>query len=662
MGELIFLIFLIFFIAILASLVALPIIALVVSIRNKNKLTRQISGLTADQISPHGANEERLSEAIRQLTVRVARLEVALGTRQHPGTISPEEEPPAATDITEPEPITPTEQPAPTPLIPTQARHIPTGPPSPPKTPLNAAQLESVIGRRWVGWAAIALILFAAAFFLKYAFENRWIGELGRVSIGVAAGLTMTLLGYRYHLRGWRVFSQILTAGGVVLLYLSAYAAFGYYHLVPQKAAFIFLIVLVAEAAGLALLYSAPAIAIMALIGGFLAPLLLHTDRDQYWSLFGYIIALDLGALALLKHWRGLSSLAFAGSHLLFWIWYGERYHPEKLDAVMVFHIAVFLMFLAAHVARQLLRRKQLTVEDLGLMLSNPFVFFATSYHFLSPYYHDWMGVFAIGMALLYAAAAKILLDRSAGSRNELLVMIGVALTFVTIAIPIQLKSNWITIAWAVEALVMLWVGMETKTKRLQLLAWMLFTLAIGKMVIWDTPYGNRRDFIPVFNRYFLSSLAVIGCVFGAAWLYQRIGERKPVFAPKLRIVAGLIGIITLWWVMSIETHTFFTARAAALKVWEDVSREQWLGQMALSVLWALYAAVLATIGFVKREPGIRWAALTLFAITVIKAMIIDIAYLEQIYRIIVFFVLGILLLLVAWGYHRAFYAREPAK
>ena len=56
---------------------------------------------------------------------------------------------------------------------------------------------------------------------------------------------------------------------------------------------------------------NAPAIAIMALIGGFLSPILLRSDRDQYRSLFGYIAALDLGALALLKHWPGLGSLAF---------------------------------------------------------------------------------------------------------------------------------------------------------------------------------------------------------------------------------------------------------------------------------------------------------------------------------------------------------------
>jgi uncharacterized membrane protein len=173
---------------------------------------------------------------------------------------------------------------------------------------IHSEKIESIIGRRLLGWAAVCLILFAAAFFLKYAFDNRWIGELGRVAIGVAAGVGMTVFGFKYHKRGWRVFSQILTGGGIVLLYLSAYAAFGYYHLATQKAAFAYLAILVAEAAGLAFLYNAPSIAIMALLGGFLTPVLLHSDRDQYRSLFGYIAALDIGALALLKHWRGLTS------------------------------------------------------------------------------------------------------------------------------------------------------------------------------------------------------------------------------------------------------------------------------------------------------------------------------------------------------------------
>jgi uncharacterized membrane protein len=137
------------------------------------------------------------------------------------------------------------------------------------------------------------------------------------------------------------------------------------------------------------------------------------------------------------------------------------------------------------------------------------------------------------------------------------------------------------------------------------------------------------------------------------------MGERKQTSARVFQLVLLMIAIITLWLVLSVETHTYFTARALRLGVLEGIQNERWLGQMALSVLWSLYAAVLAAIGFVRRAPAIRWAALSLFALTVIKVMLIDISVLEQLYRIIAFLVLGLLLLVVAWGYHRVFHAKE---
>ena len=658
MDDPIVLFILLVILALILTATVLPIVALVISIRTRSKLTKQLAALGLPALAP--ADNRDVQVTVAQLQARVAQLEAVIaqpGAQQRP---------------IEPPPIAPVEKPLDVPPEPPPQYIPPTRPPisqsptsiQPAPQPVAAQridtlQLESLIGRRLVGWAAVALILFAAAFFLKYAFDNRWIGELGRVSIGVTFGVSLTLLGYRYHQRGWRVFSQILTAGGIVLLYLSAYAAFGYYHLVTQKAAFIYLVILVSEAAALSLLYEAPAIAIMALIGGFLSPILLHSNRDQYKSLFGYIFALDVGALALLKHWPGLSALAFAGTHLLFWLWYGEQYHPQKLTAVMIFQAAVFLVFLAAYVVRQIVRQANATIEDLLLLLLNPFVFFATSYHLLNPSYHDWMGVFAIAMAVVYAGSTKLLLDRSTAKRGESLILIGIAITFITLAIPIQLKGNWITMAWAVEALVVLWTGIETKSTRLHVLAWVLFALALAKVIVWDMKW--RPAFTPVLNSYFLSSLFVIICFFVAAWLYHRI-EDKEVLAQWMKLVAALIGVITLWFLMSVETYTFFATRASEYTDWEDIRREQWLGQMALSVLWALYAAVLATIGFIRRSATIRWAALILFAIAIIKAMIVDIAYLQQLYRIIVFFVLGVLLLLVAWAYHRAFYAKETAK
>ncbi|HSE18510.1 MAG TPA: DUF2339 domain-containing protein [Pyrinomonadaceae bacterium] len=596
---------------------------------------------------------------------RIAELELALASR--PIVVEPKREPrpeppPSPPPRSEPAP------PPPPPIAPEPPPIAPEPPPPRPEPPplqfltpepkLNAFELESMIGRRWVGWVAILLILFATAFFLKYAFDNRWIGELGRVSIGIAFGIAMAAGGFRYHQRGWRIFSQILMAGGIVLLYLSTYAAFGYYHLVGQKTAFAFLAILIAEAAAIALVYNAPAIAIMALIGGLLTPVLLHSDRDQYRSFFTYLVVLDAGALALLKHWRGLSSIAYFGTQLLFWIWYDENYHHQKRGAVLVFQAAIFLLFLLAHLARELIRRDSATLEDALLLLVNPFVFFATTYHLLNPTHHDWMGAFAIVMALLYAGIAKILLTYGAKTLRDILLLIAIALTFVTLAIPIQLRSNWITIAWAVEGVAILWAGLEIQSIRLRAHAFALFALAFCKFLFWDTPYGYRPAFTPVFNRYFLSSLAVIGCYLAAVYLFER-AEKRDLNERTTKLVIALCAAFAFWLLISIETYTYFVGRALAEKTPADAEHERWLGQMALSVLWAAYAAALAAFGFVRRVAVVRWAALALFAFTIVKAMLVDLAQLQQLYRIIVFFVLGILLLLVAWGYHRAFHSRE---
>jgi uncharacterized membrane protein len=661
MDELPILILMLVAIAVVLAAISLPIIALVISIRSKRTLTARLSKLDSSM------------GAIAQLHARIEKLEAAMATdsaqelREEHRETAPEQ--PAKQPAAVPGPRTPPEatRPSPVPEYPpigsTAQRPAvpPVLPSAPPISTKQAERIESIIGRRWLGWAAVSLILFAVAFFLKYAFDNRWIGELGRVAIGVSAGVGMTVWGFKYHKRGWRVFSQILTGGGVVLLYVSVYAAFGYYHLATQRAAFVYLAILVAEAAGLAFLYDAPSIAIMALIGGFLAPILLRSDHDQYASLFGYIVALDVGALVIRKHWKVLSSLAFAGTHLLFWLWFDDHYHPRKLGAVMVFQTAVFLAFLLAHMGRQLFRHRSATIEDLALLLINPFVFFATAYYLLNPGHHDWMGVFAIGMALVYAGAVKLLLDRSANTRRDSLAMIGVALTFVILAIPIQLRSNWITIAWSVEALVMLWAGIETRSRSLRATAGALFALALVRLVFWDTPFDGRPLFTPVLNRYFLSALVVTACLLAAALVYQKLGKQKQISAPKLTLVLLLTAIVTLWLVMSVETVTFFGARAAQ-KLDADADHERWLGQMALSVLWSTYAGVLAAIGFLRRSASVRWAALVLFGWTVIKVMVVDIATLQQFYRIVVFFVLGVLLLVVAWGYTKAFHSRESSK
>ena len=74
---------------------------------------------------------------------------------------------------------------------------------------------------------------------------------------------------------------------------------------------------------------------------------------------------------------------------------------------------------------------------------------------------------------------------------------------------------------------------------------------------------------------------------------------------------------------------------------------------MALSILWAVYASVLLALGFRLGKPHLRWMALALYALTVAKVFLLDMAELREFYRILAFFILAILLGGAAWAYQR---------
>lgn len=101
------------------------------------------------------------------------------------------------------------------------------------------------VGQKAFGWLAVILFGFSAAFFLRHAFQNNWIGPVGRVAIGEMVGVCLAVAGAFYFKRGLVRFSSMLTSAGVVVLYLSTYSAFGFYQLLPRTHAGIFLAIIV---------------------------------------------------------------------------------------------------------------------------------------------------------------------------------------------------------------------------------------------------------------------------------------------------------------------------------------------------------------------------------------------------------------------------------
>ena len=143
--------------------------------------------------------------------------------------------------------------------------------------------------------------MLGVAFFLKYAFDNDWITESMRVAMGSVCGLVLAVIGHRFAARGYRAYGQILTGGGLAVLYLSIYSAFAYYELIGQTPAFLLLVLVTIGAAWLADRQNALGLALMAVGGGFATPFLVGSGTDAWVTLFSCDALLVMGTLYLAR-------------------------------------------------------------------------------------------------------------------------------------------------------------------------------------------------------------------------------------------------------------------------------------------------------------------------------------------------------------------------
>jgi uncharacterized membrane protein len=590
---------------------------------------------------------ERLLEQIRELTARVYRLEELAESGKHP--VSSQVAPAQA-----PEP-----QPAPGPLPP---RHAPPSappvkiapPPSLPSARPSSPDLESRIGSHWLNRIGIAAVLVGVSFFLDYAFENNWIGPAGRVIIGLIAGITVVLWSEYFRRRDYDIFSYSLKALGVGVLYLSLWASFQVYHLLPAAVVFAFMVVVTAITCAMAVVQDTELLAVFAIAGGFATPVLLSTGENREVVLFSYLAVLDLAVLALTfaKSWRHLPILGFISTLLLYVSWYNEFYDSSQLAPTLFFASVFFAIFAAAPLL--IVRRTSGGAIPLALAVANGVAYFLQAYVILRNVSTTEMA----GLCLLLAAVYLLLIRvKTAGpdakaENNLRLIHLALAIGLITVAIPVRLEAHAITIGWLVEAAALLWVGGRLNSHVLNWFAVLALGLGVFRLVFWD-------DFAPaqlIFNTRMANyavAIAVLG--FAAYELSQREDDNWRIIAAAALVTLNVLALRSL----SLEVADYYARQMpAAANIWRP---EAVLHRRALSIardftysaLWMAYGGMLMAIGFSRGSAFVRWQALVLIAITTVKVFVYDTSQLDRIYRIMSFIVLGVLLLAISFAYQR---------
>jgi len=537
--------------------VVLPVAAIAISLWAASQIrARHEASSPSERIAA-------LEEQVRGLLYRVWTLEqdahAAAPTVPGPA-------PPAA--LASPPPAEPAHWPAP---------HAPAPPPPGPEpakpAPAPSLDLEQRIGARWATWVGIVAIVFAVSFFLKWAFENNYLGPSARVILGLVVGLVMLAGGLLLHRRrDVPYLSEGLAGGGLGILYLSLYGAHALYELLGPGATFTAMFAVTVLGAIVSVVTGRQSTAVLAVLGGLLTPVLITVEQPDERKLFSYLLVLDILVLAIARYrtWPSLNRLAWGGTALLV---VGTLLHepdPAYPLSRLLLLSALFLLFVAVPLLRERAARLRYAEIDLLLVVANAAGYFWAVYTTLEPWRPTVEGPYALALAVLYRLVSADYASRVRDDEATVVVHEGVAWTFLTIAIPLALDGRWVTLAWAVQGLMLLWVAARLVTP---VAAWGGFAallLAAARVLVFDRFW--YPDSVPVWNLTYLIHLLVVVALARGGILAARIRPERlgGLTAEGLRstlwLVAALILAVLFWREPSgLWPATLLTAELAAL-------------------------------------------------------------------------------------------------
>jgi uncharacterized membrane protein len=509
---------------------------------------------------------------------------------------------------------------------------------------------EAVIAGRWLNYVGILALLFAVTFFLKYAFDNNWVGPRGRVGIGLLMGSALYPWSHWLLDRGYKYFSEGIAALGAAVLYLSLWAGWHYYAIFSQSTAFALMIVVTAATMIVAVGRNSERIAFLALIGGLITPMLVSTGENHEVALFAYLTILGAGVLGIawVRNWKSLPPAQFVATLIYFWGWYSDFYRDNELTTTIVFATVFFILFATLPVVRSW-REGELSGLESSIVLVNSLAYLVALRHMLWPQDRWALTVAVLALAAAHLGAERLLPEKRGGElRVARILYAGLALTFVTLAIPIRLDGRWITIAWAVEGAVLIWSGLRVRFAAMRWVGFVMFAIVTGRLAVISIPAG---DFL--LNARFVTFAIAVACILtacyfaSAAWTDLSEAEKG-----AYRISAIGANVLAL--------------AALSLEFWDAFGRMPSLGidrghaqELALSMLWLVYALGLLGAGLWKKSEAMRWQALVLLGVVIVKVFLFDLSFLEKFYRIVSFFLLGLALLLISFYYQRQLMAAK---
>ncbi|MBN1293449.1 MAG: DUF2339 domain-containing protein [Candidatus Latescibacteria bacterium] len=466
---------------------------------------------------------------------------------------------------------------------------------TPDKPSRTREEWEAFIGGKLLNRVGALALIIGCGFFLKYAFDNNWINETMRVLIGVAVGVSLLIGGARFHKKGLSIFVQGLVGAGIPILYLSVYASFNFYQLIPQAIAFILMSCVTIIAFQQAVRYDSFAVSLLGWFGGFLTPFLLSTGEVNSVGLFTYIVLLDAGLLAVLyvkEKWAILEPLTLGATYLVYLLWYKEFYTIGNFAIAVVFLTLFWGLFHAFDIMRMLKPVSSFSQLRQFVPVLNTVVYSLPMYAVIDHEYPDWTAPVFLLIGGVYFLTFLWSLNRHVGdekisTRNAL-----TSIVLLVIATALQYSGFTLVIALSVEVLVIAWCGTYFKLNYIWQAALGVCVLATLRLLSIEESwfYAQNEAFRLILNRRFLT-FAVLAATYGG--LVNLTRHVEDTYKTKIQAALHYGWCILLFLLITLETYDFTGQNLEVMLM------------CVLAIVWIIYALPVILFGIKNNVPAL---------------------------------------------------------
>ena len=387
--------------------------------------------------------------------------------------------------------------------------------------PKQPSDLEKIIGESWINKIGILIVVIGVAIGAKYSIENELISPLTRIILGYLMGIG--LLGFGIKLKPkFEGYSAVLVSGAISIFYFITYFAYSFYDLIPQALAFVMMLIFTAFTVFTAIKYNRVVIAHIGLIGAYAVPFLLSSGSGRVDILFSYMLIINLGILfiSIKKDWKSLHYSAFFFTWMIYGSWFADKSFDSNLQGYealgLGFATAFFLVFYGVSLFNNIISKEKLDKVNIILILLNSFIYYGFGYGIFNGHsiLDSYLGLFTLFNAAIHFAVLFFIKSKKLADSTLFYSTLGLVFTFITIAIPIQLDGNWVTLMWTAQGTILFWLGKTKKISIYEKISLPILGLAfISFLEDWARyRYAVNLDIHAFWNVNFLTGIfAVLG-------------------------------------------------------------------------------------------------------------------------------------------------------